>query len=164
MTIQEAEDIYRYEVEAAKREITLKRKRALSIWNIISFILILSGIVLTIVGFTLPRQELYDGYEIDAPGALFAKIYGIGAMIVGVWFLIIFNISFRKAIQKGQIDFLPHVNKLYLNYLKCEDMKPEDKEFYRQKLEDIRNENLVNAINRASASTSAAIMFTMLRK
>lgn len=43
-------------------------------------------------------------------------------------------------------------------------MSDSDKEFYKQKLEDIRNMELVSAIHRSSDSVSAAILFTTLKK
>ena len=45
---------------------------------------------------------------------------------------------------------------LYLNYIKCTDMNDTDKEYYKQKLEDMRNAELVSAVESASKAAEAA--------
>lgn len=164
MTVKEAEEQYYREVEDCREQHIKHAKKAILIWNIIGAVLIVVGLILTIVGFTAPPDITSWGYESVSIGAMFERVYGIAAMCAGAFFIILMNPSWRKIIKKGPTDFLPQVRNLYLNYLKCDDMSKDDKEFFKQKLEDIRNMELVNAIHRASAAASTAIMFSALRK
>ncbi len=165
MTIKEAEERFYYEVEVCKQREIAKAKKKRLICNIIGAVLIIIGIVLTIFGFTAtPKEVLSDRYEIHTIGTTFERVGGITAMFIGASIMLFMNIVVCIAIKRGQIDLSPHIEALYLNYLKCEDMKPEYKEFYKQKLEGIRNANLVNAIRRASSATSSAIIFSTLYK
>ena len=172
MTINEAENIYFYEVEEAKKRETERANNALKkmllIGNIIIFILLLVGIVLTVIGFTTHPEEMLGGFKMDLIGTTFEKVFGIGAIVLGIFLILIIdvwsNIALRKAIKRGQINLIPYIKNLYQNYLRCEDIKPEDKEFYKQKLEDIRNIALTNAVHSAASTASAAILFTALYK
>lgn len=160
MTIKEAENQYYCEVENCRKQHIQQVKKAILIWNIIGTVLIIVGFILVIIGYTTPPEVTSWGYESVSTGALFERVYGIGAMCLGLFFIILMNISLRRAITKGPRNFLPQIRNLYLNYLKCDDMGNDEKEFYKQKLEDIRNMELVGAIH----SASAAIMFSTLRK
>lgn len=164
MTIKEAENQYYREVENCREQHIKHAKKAILIWNIICAVLIVVGLILTIIGFTTPPEITSWGYESLPIGALFERIYGIGAMCLGTFIIILMNLSWRKAIKRGPRDFLPQIRTLYLNYLKSDDMSKDEKEFYKQKLEDIRNMELVNAIHRASTAASAAIMFSSIPK
>ncbi len=172
MTIEEAENYYFYEVEEAKkREIARAKKtlkKVLIIGNVIIFILLLIGIILTVVGFTTPPEETLVGLEMDSADALLEKLFGSMALSVGVILIlgidVWLNIAARKTIKKGQINLLPYIKNLYQNYLRCEDMKPEEKEYYKQKLEDMRIEALTNAARSAASTASAAILFSTLYK
>lgn len=172
MTIQEAENYYFYEVEEAKKRETTKAnktlKKILIIWNIISSVLILTGIILTVIGFTAPPEKTLAGLEMDSIGTTIEKVFGIGALLLGIFFILIIDIflyrNIKKAIKRGQINLLPYIKNLYLNYLRCEDMKPEDKEFYKQKLEDIRISSLAGAVYGAASTASATILFSALYK
>lgn len=164
MTIIEAENQYCREVENCREQHIKHAKKAILIWNIIGAILIIVGLILTIIGFTTPPEITSWGYEELPSAAIFERVYGIAAICLGTFFIILMNLSWRSSIKKGPRDFLPQIRNLYLNYLKCDDMGKDEKEFYKQKLEDIRNMELVNAIHRASTAASAAIMFSTLNK
>lgn len=165
MTIKDAEEQYHIEVLSCREQYLKHAKKAKFIWNIISAVLIITGIILAIVGFATPTEIDSSGYEWEPIGATFEKCYGIGAICLGVFFFVLMNIFWNKAIKNGPRNFILQIKNLYLNYLKCEDMSKNDKEFYKQKLEDIRNMELINAIiHRASATTYAAIMFSTLNR
>lgn len=164
MTINEAEKQYSYEVSKCIEQHKNKLQKSKRIWFIIGSVLILIGIVLTIIGFTTPPEITSWGYESDSVATTFEKIFGIMLLVLGVFFISIILPLLHREQEKGPQNFLPQIKNLYLNYLKCEDMNNDDKEFYKQKLEDIRNMELVNAIHQASAASSAAIMFNALHK
>ena len=164
MTINEAEQQYSLEVANCIEQHKKQIQKAKTISIIIDFCLILIGIVLTIVGYTTPPEVTSWGYESESSAAIFEKIFGITSLVIGAVILLIIIPSLNKAQRKGPQNFLPQIKNLYFNYLKCEDMSDEDKDFYKQKLEDIRNMELVDAINRASTAASAAIMFNALHK
>ena len=165
MTIKEAENQYYHEVENCREQHIMKAKKAILIWNIIGSLLIVVGLILMIIGFTTPPEIDSFGYEWEPIGALFEKAYGIVSLGLGVFFILLLNLGGRRAIKKGPRNFLPQIKNLYLNYLKCDDMSNDEKEFYKQKLENIRNMELVNAIQHsASVAASTAIMFSTLHK
>lgn len=163
MTIKEAENQYYCEVENCREQFTKNIKKGILIWNIICAAVVVVGLILTIVGFTAPPDTSW-GSESLSVVAIFGRVSGIGALCLGSFLIIFTNLSFRRVKKQGPRNFLPQIRNLYLNYLKCDDMGIDEKEFYKQKLEDIRNLELVNAIHRASVSASAAIMFSSLCK
>lgn len=163
MTVDMAERRYISEVDAYCEQFIKKTKKGRKVGNIIFSVLLVSGIVMTIVGFVLPPERLYYG-EVISTAAIFLRIYGIIALCVSALFLPVLNVLFHKDLKRGPRNFLVQKKNLYFNYLKCEDMSDSDKEFYKQKLEDIRNMELVSAIHRSSDSVSAAILFTTLKK
>lgn len=164
MTIAEAENQYKTDVENARQWFIMRLKKSIKIWNSISIVLIVAGIVLTIIGFTTPPEIDSIGYESLPAGALCERIFGIALLILGVFWLLIFNLSYKSNLKRGPKNFNEETKTLYLNYLKCSDMSDTDKEFYKQKLEEMRNSELVSAIRSAAASNASAIMFTTLRK
>ena len=164
MTIKEAENQYYHEVENCREQHIMKAKKAILIWNIIGPLFIVVGLILMIIGFTTPPEITSWGYESVPTGAIFERVYGIGSLLLGAFCMLLMNLGGRRAIKKGPRNFLPQIKNLYLNYLICDDMSNDEKEFYRQKLEDIRNMELVNAIHSASTAASTAIMFSTLHK
>jgi len=164
MTVLEAEHQYDLEVANYTEQCKKRIQKWITVWKVIGFVCILLGIVLTIIGFTLPREVDLFGYEYESFTAIFLKIYGIGTLVFGVFILLVIIPILRKSQKKGPTSFLPQIKNLYFNYLKCEDMCSDDKEFYKQKLEDIRNMELVNAIHGASAAASVAIMYSAIKK
>ena len=163
MIIAEAEELYKIEVAEYRKQHALGVRKSLKIWNIISVIILIIGIVLIIVGLSLPPKVDSFG-EYDSAGAIVSKYFGSAALIIGILFLLIFNLSAKKTLKNGPQDFTEQVKNLYLNYLKCSDMSDTDKEFYVQKLEEIRNAELVSALRSAGLSASAALMFTVIKK
>ena len=170
MTIKEAENQYDWEVaNSVAKSIEQHKKqmrKAFTVWMSIGFILIIIGIVLILKGVTAPPEINFLGNEEEPFWASMAKtfgglilFYGVGASAIALC------CKFKK---KKPDNFLPQIRNLYLNYLKCEDMSNDDKEYYIQKLEEIRNMELVNAVRSAAstASTAAAtaIMFSALNK
>lgn len=162
MTIAEAENLYNQEIDQRRAQHTRSCKKAILIWNIVSITLIVVGIVLTIIGSFIPPEIDSTGFEWER--GIYCMIAGIILLFIGTVWLITMNISYRKTMAKGPRDSLQQIKTLYYNYLKCDDMSQEHKEFYKIKLEDIRNMELVSAIHRASSVASAAIMFSMLNK
>lgn len=166
MTIREAENQYEREVANSIAKSTERHKKqmrkAFYIWTSVGFILIIIGIVLILKGVTAPPEINFLGNEEEPYWASTAKtfgglilFYGVGALAIALCF---------KFAKKKPDNFLPQIRNLYLNYLKCEDMGKDDKEYYIQKLEEIRNMELVNAVHRAAASAATAIMFSALKK
>lgn len=139
-------------------------KKKLKIGNIIGIILAITGIVLLIIGASQPPIIYSTGDEGESSDSILEKMFGGILLSSGAIVLISFNIGLRYAIKRGPQDFTAQIKNLYYNYLKCTDMSSTDKEFYKQKLEDIRYAELADAIHSAAVSTSAAIMFTTLRK
>ena len=164
MTIFEAEKQFRCEVENHYKLTAQRAKKAMMIWSMIGVILIMIGIILAVIGFATPPEIDSLGFEWTSTAALFEKVFGIGMICLGAFFTLFMNIMGHRAIKKGPQNFLPQIKNLYLNYLQCEDISNSDKEFFKQKLENIRTMELVNAINKASANASAAIMYSMLHK
>lgn len=163
MIIAEAEELYKIEVAEYRKQHALGVRKSLKIWNIISVVVLIIGIVLIIVGLSLPPETDLLGTH-DSIGALMSKTFGSTALILGIFLLIFGSLCAKKTLQNGPRDYTTQVKNLYLNYLKCSDMSDTDKEFYVQKLEEIRNAELVSAIRSAGLSASAALMFTVIKK
>lgn len=167
MTIKEAEQIYEWEVERHIEWRKKRAKKAICIRAIIAGIFLALGAFLIIKGInTLP--EIYVDYfgnvhEDESYKAILCKLFGSWSLIMGAVFLALLLIAIFDR-KKGPKDFTAQNRNLYYNYLKCEDMPQEHKEYYIQKLEEIRNDELVAAIHRGSADASAAILFTTLRR
>lgn len=164
MTVKEAECQYEREVAISRQQHISSCKKAQKIWNIISAVLIILGFILLIVGCSTPTEIDYFGNEWDTSDAILEKMFGSILLFCGVIFIITINICAHKSIERGPKSFLPQIKNLYCNYLKCDDINQDDKEFYKQKLEDIRNAELVGAIHSASATASAAIMLSLLKR
>ncbi len=163
MTIAEAENQYFVEVENLRKQHELQIKKALKIWDIVCAVLMVVGIILIIIGYTTPPEFIFDE-EIVSPEALFERLFGIMLLCLGAFLLLIGNLGARNGLKKGPQSFLAQTKNLYFNYLKCVDMNDSDKEFYKEKIEEIRHMELVNAIHSSAAATSAAILFTTLNK
>lgn len=164
MTIAEAEKQYFVEVENLRKQHELQIKKARKIWDIICAVLIIVGIILIIIGYTTPPEINYFGQEEVPFGAYMERGYGIFFICLGPFLLVILNVAFGNVLKKGPRSFLAQTKNLYFNYLKCVDMNDSDKEFYKEKIEEIRHMELVNAIHSSAAATSAAILFTTLNK
>ena len=158
MTVKEAEEQYYREVEE-HRELHISHVKKMYIaLSIVGVLMLIVGIILTLIGFTS------QGYKSESIGALLEKIFGITLLCVGAGIVLYINIYRITETKKGPKNFLPQLKNLYLNYLRCENMNDSDKEFYKQELENVRNMELVNAINTAAASISAAVMLSTLHK
>ena len=154
MTIAEAEKQYFVEVENLRKQHELQIKKALKIWVIVCAVLIIVGIILMIIGYTTPPEFIFD----------LKRFFGIMLLCLGAFLLLIGNLGARNGLKKGPQSFLAQTKNLYFNYLKCIDMNDSDKEFYKEKIEEIRHMELVNAIHSSAAATSAAILFTTLNR
>lgn len=164
MTIAEAEKRYFVEVENLRKQHELQIKTSRKIWNIISAVLMVVGIILTIIGYTTP--PVFDNVlddEIVPFGAYIERGIGLFMICFFAIFLFITHSVFSTILKKGP-NSLAQTKNLYFNYLKCVDMNDSDKEFYKEKIEEIRHMELVNAIHSSAAATSAAILFTTLNK
>lgn len=164
MTIAEAENQYFVEVENLRKQHELQTKKALKIWDIVCAVLIAVGIILIIIGYTTPPVLDALGEEMISFGAYMER--GIGIFLICFWtiWLLIFNLVFCSILKKGPRSFLEQNKNLYFNYLKCVDMDDSDKKFYKEKLEEIRHIELINAIHSSAAVTSAAILFSTMAK
>lgn len=166
MTIREAENQYDWEVANSIAKSTERHKKqmrkAFYIWMSVGFIFIILGIVLILKGVTTPPEINIFGHEEVPFVATLAKIFGGLILFYGVGSLAM--ALYCKHKKKKPDNFLPQIRNLYLNYLKCEDMSKDDKEYYIQKLEEIRNMELVSAVHSAAAAAATAIMFSALKK
>ena len=164
MTSIEAENQYECEMTKCFEQHKNRLQNEMIVCIIISLLLIVIGIVLTIIGCNAPPEINIFGDEIESLSAMLEKIFGISILCAGVLIMLIIFPQLYISYKKGPENILPQIKNLYLNYLKCEDIGEDDKEFYKQKLEEIRNMELVNAIRRASVTASAAVMFNALHK
>lgn len=164
MTIKQAENQYDLEVKNSIEQHKERLNKLILIWAIISSICILVGFVLIIIGFTTPPEIDSFGGEWDTSTAIITKLFGFMALSWGAIILLIIIPFLLKNRKIGPASFLPQIENLYLNYLVCEDLSENEKEFYKQKLENIRNAKLVNALRHASATASTAILFSTLKK
>lgn len=164
MTTKEAEEQYYREVEEHIKLHIFHVKIKYIVLSIVGLLALIAGIILTIIGFNTPPEITSWGYESEPFSAIVGQICGIPLLITGVCIVLFINIYLIVETKRGPKNFLPQIKNLYLNYLRCENMNDSEKEFYKQKLENIRNAELVNAINTAAASTSAVVMFSALHK
>lgn len=163
MTVLEAERIYDFEVKCCIKAHRMKIEKAIRICFIISLTFLAISAILLIIGYSLPTEIDYFGDEQDSAEAFTLKLFGLLLLPPGVVFLLILIPSLRSGQKKGPANLLPQIKNLYLNYLQCVDMTKDEKLYYIQKLEEIRNAELACAIRGASANVSAAILFSTLR-
>lgn len=140
MTIKEAEDQYYREMENYENEMAKKKKQVIIICSLICGLFLIAGIVLTIIGFNTPPEILTGGFEWEPASAIFEKVCGIGLMVFTPFIVLISFMFFRVSVTKGKLKYLSQIiSNLYSNYIRSEDIKAEDVEFYKQKLEDNRH-------------------------
>lgn len=150
MTIDEALNKYDLDVNEAKKQHYIKCQKSIKNSIIFSVITIVVGIVLLIIGKSLPPEiSVYDGHESESIEAMIYRCFGSSTLVIGVIFLIILPYLIRKEQKKGPKDFLEQNKRLYLNLIMCENITEEGRERYRQELEEIRQEELRRAIRRA---------------
>lgn len=150
MTIAEAERQYDHEIKQLKEDYKNKMGNYICISATVGGILFL----ITLIFFAMNNSSRDNGLTII-----------LVATSLIIW-IVTFALMrhFSKEQDKGPTNFLPQIKNLYLNYLQCEDLSADNKEFYKQKLEEIRHFELINAINNASLSAMSAILFTTLKK
>lgn len=164
MTSKEAEEQYKLEVRIYKEQFKKNKKRNLIIWLIVGGILIVAGLILTIIGLSIPPEIDSFGNEWITADAMIKQMFGSILLVSPTIALISYTIVAVLAIKNGPSSFLAQNRNLYLNYLKCVDLPADYKEFYKQKLEEIRNAELCAALNRVSTTASTAVLFSMLKK
>ena len=165
MTIQEAETLYEYEVKkheeehnAYKEKMKEEIEKQSDIYICIGMILIAVGVILLLIGVTAPPEVSSTGYKSTPFYAIMFILFGIILGIIGGTFslLTITKSKKSKKIENEPISYYVQNKHLYLNYIKCTDMNDTDKEYYKQKLEDMRNAELVSAVESASKAAEAA--------
>lgn len=164
MTIEQAENQYRLEVASRRKQFARRAKLTIVILNITSIILVIGGYILIRIAENTPPEINIFGMEEEGLAASFERLFGKIMLILGPVFFLGTNLIGCIALKKGPRNFLPQIKNLYYNYLKCVDMDNYEKEFYKQKLEDIRNIELINAMHQSANVASSAIMFSSLRK
>ncbi len=157
MTIKEAEDQYFLEVEKCREQREQHIKKVILIWNIILSVLIVVGFILMIVGFTAPLETLYGGYKVRASSAILKIYFGMFLLLIGVVFLLMANLMWRKFMKRKPLACLPQMKNLYANYLDCDDMGADEKECYKQKLKEIKNLELTIGTNGTGAEMAVML-------
>ncbi len=150
MTIAEAERQYDHEIKQLKEDYKNKMGNYICISATVGGILWLLAIIFFIMSSSSSDNVISICLAVPS--------------LAGGSIILILIYHFSKKQEKGPENFLPQIKNLYLNYLQCEDLSADNKEFYKQKLEEIRHFELINAINNASLSVMSAILFTTLKK
>ncbi len=159
MTILETEGIYQAKVKRYKDSFKKKSKRVSIVIFVIACILSILGIILLIAGYAEPKEIDSFGFEWESPDAIIEKMFGVIMLFFGI---IAFILSFCGYIssKKDPENYL-HLNKeLWLDYIRCEDVSQADKEYFKQKLEDVRAAEIARSLDKASA----AVILTSLIK
>lgn len=167
MTMAEAEKIYDDEVKKCEEEhIEDKEKKKEKIENqeairiIISIIIMIVGVILLLIGVTAPPEvSSITGNESTPFYAIMLIIYGIILGIIGVSVLLYTFITTPKKLEKVENEkvsyYLPNKH-LYMNYLICTDMNDSYKEYYKQKLADMKYSELALSVDNATSAAAAA--------
>lgn len=167
MTIEEAHKQYEKEVQICIEEHNRSCEKNFVTSIIVGSILIVLGIILLVIGNSIPPEIASYG-EYETAGAILCKCFGTGLLVGGIPFLLLMPRSIRKKQKEGPKSFWVQNKRLLLNYLKCEDMNQEGKEHYRQELEEMKHLEVLMAINRASNRISGdiavATMYTTIMK
>ena len=149
MTIKEAEEIWFLAVDKKMEEQETTKHWMKVIIIIGSIFLGIGGIVLA-VGFSLPKEESYwNGIVVYKQSRLASniKIASVFILLVGIGLFFAAGILALDFNKKDK-EMLSARKELYANYLRCVDMSEEEKEYYKQKLEEIRYAELASKINR----------------
>ena len=155
MTIIEAEKQYELEVEEWKARCEQFKRKASVIGRFIGIILIIIGVVLFIVGATKSPIVYEASGFVDNNNTL---EYVLGALC-SVWGVVAIFIGFQIK-RTARVNYLQANKNLYMNYVRCTDMEEQDREYYRQKLKEIRMAELRKSISNAGA----AVLFSQLIK
>lgn len=155
MTIIEAEKQYELDKEMLEEKFESKKFKLQIFGGILAAILIITGLVLFIVGAHKPPK--ISEYTGDVMENNFVENI-VGGICFGYGLLIALLVMFSGKITG--VNYLPANKNLYMNYIRCSDMDDCDKDFYKQKLEEIRWAELRHAISRAGG----AIMFSNIIK
>lgn len=167
MTMAEAEKIYDDEVKKCEDEHNahkekMKEKIEKEDANRISLAIALIGIglIMFIIGITRPPEvSSITGNESTPFYAIMLIIFGIDLGIIGVPVLLYTFITTPKKLEKVENEkvsyYLPNKH-LYMNYLICTDMNDTYKEYYKQKLADMRYSELALSVDNATSAAEAA--------
>lgn len=169
MTIKQAQAKYRYEIEECYKKTKIEAKKSNKKMLIAGIVLLSIGIVLLIVGLVIPQEIDFfsDGSILTyrTGEAILAILFGSITIEIGTIAFVLFIVSFITIKKdKIKIDATPYIIELYLNYIRCEDLSPEDKEYYKQKLENYRAGNIARSMDSASAMAAAAMMYSAINK
>lgn len=166
MTIQEVENIYKIDKEFCENMFQKKKRRFRINTYSSGAILGAIGIYLRIWATRIPPTVLeYSGTVLE--NNTVQKVLGLIALL---WACGVFVYCWDVT-RKAKADYLPAIKSLYQNYMRCVDMAPEDKEYYKELLSEIRHiemtrsiKNAADAIKKASANVGGAILFSAIRK
>ena len=158
MTISEAEELYNLEIVERDRLCENSVKKTTIIGSIIGALMFVVGMILLIVGMTKPPIIDEDGFVFRDNYIEF--IFGSMCCILSIAILAMFIGVVPKCNTKKNRRYPQETKNLYMNYIRCVDMPESEKEFYKQKLEDIRNAELAKSMS----SISTAIIFSNLHK
>lgn len=164
MTIKEAEKRYKFEVYKYKEFFSNYSKSRIKGWTIAEIITLVIGVPLLIIALCQPRDINSFGTEILSTTSFLFVCLSVPFLMVAVIVAPLCLLKNYIELKKGPDNLLPPTKNLYLNYLKCVDLPDGYKEFYKQKLEELRNAELVAALNNVNTTASTAILFSMLKK
>ena len=153
MTIQEAETLYEYEVKKHEDEHNAYKEKMKEKIEKQSNIQVLIGVIFITIGFI----TLFIVVSSDIWFAFLALI--IFGILGGTGLLIYTYITKPKKIEEIENEpisyWLPNKH-LYMNYLICTDMNDTYKEYYKQKLADMRYSELALSVDNATSAAAAA--------
>ena len=170
MTLEKAWKIYERQVkqrEMAYRQSILKSRRN---WTIVGISIAIIGLIMLMIGYGLPlKANIISGEKERSLGAIFLILFGwLIPVSVAISFLIGIPASNRK-LEEGAPNYLSESKSYYLNCLMAEDIDDDQKDYCKQKLEEIRHKELLyairnaaNAANTATAVASAAMLHNVI--
>lgn len=168
MTIKEANVIYDRDV---KEHIDRHKKRTkifMVIWAVSSIVLFLIGVFLINKSKTFPH-DIILGLEFESFEETLYYILGVGTIITAIAIVISSEICLIISLVRGPRSFAIQNKKLYYNYLLCEDLDKDRKEYYKLKIQEMVSSESVSRISSnmnpdITTAIGAATLFNMINK
>lgn len=157
MIINEAEQIYQADKKWCEEQLQKSKKRTRIAGTFFGLLFLVVGIVLLVWGNNIPPTV--DSFGFSSDNNIIQIMFGTISII---WACGILAFCFIVPLF-SKVNYLPANKQLYMNYLRCTDIGDGDKEYYKEKLAEIRNAELSNTIRRSSASIDAAIMLDLIK-
>lgn len=148
MTVEQVEENYKSMCTRVELNHAEERTKKLVVFTLLAVALLIAGICFA-VGACTPTDEYVDVSNIVC-----------SMMALLAFAFIIYPISFLVKVSNSKPDYSSANKKLYLEYIRCDDISDSEKKYYEILLEEMRSERLSGEISRATNRIAASVLLS----